>query len=252
MPTLEKQSPFQRRRTSAALRLIGALVLVAALSALIGWELRGLFPGGASEPALTVLGPAPTYRQLLDQTGRRVDSPAFEGKVQVVTFLFPYCTTYCPLIAAHLVGFERLLQRAGLQDRVQVVAFNVDPAHTGVKQMRAFLKEYGWNPDDRHWEYLTGRPETIRRVVTGGFHIAYERVSGTDTAREPAEVELSPQPEVDNPLAKAAHVDYDISHNDALVLVDPQGRIRKIYDQADVVSNGRLLAAVRRLIGKHG
>jgi hypothetical protein len=43
--------------------------------------------------------------------------------------------------------------------------------------MRIFLQQYGWRPDDSAMEFLTGTPKQIRRVVTGGFHIAYQRVS---------------------------------------------------------------------------
>ncbi len=227
--------------------LILSLALVALASAVIGWELRGVLQTPTAGESLPVLGQAPSYQGLIDQTGATVDSSDFHGKVQVVTFLFPYCTTYCPLIAAHLAGFESVLKRAGLQDKVKLVAFDVDPANTGRPEMRAFLKEYGWNPDDRHWEFLTGKPKTIRRVVTGGFHVAYRRVreGDSDTQGEPS---LTPQPEVINKLARTAKVDYDISHNDGLVLVGPNGRLRKVYDQADMVSNRELLTEVRQLL----
>ena len=230
--------------------LILSLAVVALASAIIGWELRGVFPVSTSKESLPVLAQAPTYQGLTDQTGATVDSADFRGKVQVVTFLFPYCTTYCPLIAAHLSGFERLLSRAGLADQVRLVAFDVDPANTGRPQMRAFLKEYGWNPDNRHWEFLTGKPKTIRQVVTGGFHVAYRRVQEKDESNQ-GEPSLNPQPEVVNKLARDAKVDYDISHNDGLVLVDPQGRIRAVHDQADMVSNRELLTEVRLLLAGH-
>jgi len=57
-----------------------------------------------------------------------------------------------------------------------------------------------------------------------------------------------PQPEVINKLAAKVHVGYDIVHNDALEIVDPRGRIRKFYPQADVVSNARLLGAIKALL----
>ena len=241
------ESPAAPGRRRSVFLLILSLSVVALASAVIGWELRDALPGNSSQSRMPVLGKAPTYQHLTDQTGAEVSSADFQGKVQVVTFLFPYCTTYCPLIAAHLAGFENVLRRAGLADRVTLVAFDVDPANTGRPQMRAFLKEYGWNPDDRHWEFLTGKPDTIRRVVTGGFHVAYRRVreNDADTQGEPS---LTPQPEVVNKLAQSVHVDYDISHNDGLVLVDPKGRLRKIYDQADMVSNSELLAQVKQLL----
>jgi cytochrome oxidase Cu insertion factor (SCO1/SenC/PrrC family) len=44
-----------------------------------------------------------------------------------------------------------------------------------------------------------------------------------------------------------AKPDYDILHNDALVVVDPQGRIRQVYDEASRVPNADLLATINRL-----
>jgi len=222
-----------------------------ALAWLLGW-MTGRMSGGASTtmPALPVLGQAPSYHDLTNQLGRKVSSRQFRGKVRIVTFLFPYCTTYCPLITAHLVGLEHLLKYSGLQSQVEIVAFDVDPSRTGPKQMRAFLKEYGWDPSDSHWQYLTGKPQTIRRIITGGYHIDYSRVSSSqeNTPENNRGPGLIPQPAVVNSLAEKAHVDYDVTHNDALVIVDGQGRIRTIYDQADTLSNRQLLRTVKRLI----
>jgi protein SCO1/2 len=199
---------------------------------------------------LPVLGPAPSYT-LTNQTGQAVASSSFLGKVQVVTFLFPYCTGYCPLIALNLASLETALKAGGLADHVQFVAFDVDPAHTGPKEMAAFLAQYGWDPKDPHWQFLTGSPEAIRNVVTKGFFIDFEQVS---EAQEGAEAALArqqgrfvPEPEVANPLAEQARPDYDVVHNDALVVVDPKGRMRVVYDEASRVPNAELLATITRL-----
>ncbi len=241
---------FSNARTRALRRgAFAALFLLAGLA--LGWWI-GLHRA-RSHAALPVLFAAPAYQGLVNQNGENVSSRDFAGKVQVVAFLFPYCNTFCPVIAAHLVGFENLLAGSALADKVEVVAFNVDPAGTGPAQMRAFLQEYGWNPSDPRWQYLTGTPRQIRRVVTGGFHVDYQRVvdSGPDAAASLPALAVAgsdPQPIVANPLATQAHVHYDITHEDALMLVDPQGRVRAIYDQADAVGKFRLLHAVRSLL----
>jgi protein SCO1 len=204
----------------------------------------------AAQAALPVLGNAPTYT-LTNQLGAPVTSASFHGKVQLVTFLSPYCTEYCPLIALNLASLEQALQAGGLADRVQFVAFNVDPEHTGPPAMAAFLKQYGWDPSDPHWQFLTGLPAAIRTVVTKGFFIDYEQVS---EKQEDAEANAArrlgrfvPEPEVANALAAQARPDYDIVHNDALVVVDPQGRLRVVYDEASRVPNAELLATISRL-----
>ena len=226
-------------------RLALAAVLLLIAGGAGGWLLASSAQRPATQ-ALPVLGKAPQFRGLTNQLGESVDSSRFAGKVQVVTFLFPYCTTYCPLIVAHLAGLESTLKLAGLQDRVEVVAYNVDPAGTGPAQMREFLRQYGWNPYDPGLQFLTGTPQEIHRVVVGGYHVAYQKVPGG--AQAGGGPELTPQPEVVNELAARAQVGYDIVHNDALEIVDPQGRIRAFYAQADVVSNPRLLGDVESLL----
>ncbi|HQU15723.1 MAG: hypothetical protein B7Z66_02890 [Chromatiales bacterium 21-64-14] len=224
-----------------------------AASAAIGWWTGHAGTAHTAAAELPSYGPAPQY-QFVDQLGHTVHSGQFRGKVQIVTFLFPYCTTYCPLIAAHLAGFENTLRAAGLRDQVELIAFNVAPRTTGPRQMRAFLREYGWDPQDLHWQFLTGPAKQVRRVVTGGFHIAYQRVSLAEEARnaksERAHGAWFPQPVVENPLAERAKPDYDVSHNDALEIVGPDGNIRKVFTQADRVSDPQLLRIVQSLL--HG
>ena len=203
----------------------GMLTLCLILAGVGGWLLGRAQSHNAAAPPM--LFAAPSYHDLTNQQGQKVSSASFRGKVRVVTFLFPYCTTFCPIIAAHLVGFEHMLASSGLGKRVQVVAFDVDPAGTGPKQMRAFLKEYGWNPQDLHWQYLTGTPKQIRRIVTGGYHVAYKKVADSDSGnsnQDPAALVGgdTPQPIVVNPLADKANVNYDITHENVLMLVGPE------------------------------
>lgn len=202
--------------------------------------------------SLPVLTTTPDYT-MVNQLGDKVSSQALRGKIQLVTFLFPYCTTMCPLIAAHLANFENeALRPAGLADKVVIVSFDIDPQNTGPQQMRVFLTQYGWNPDDTHWQYLVTTPTDMRRVVSQGFGVWYKRVNlASETADNPDRAGIV-QPAVENRLAAQAHVDYDIVHDDVLEVVDQHGRIRKIFDNADTVGTQQLLAVVRALIGSQG
>ncbi len=215
----------------------------------------GVWLGATREAAprpLPVLGAAPQYT-LTNQLGHRVSSQSFGGKVQLVTFLFPYCTGYCPLITHELVGLEQLLQGAGLADRVQMVAFNVGPEDAGPAEMAVFLQQYGWSPRDTRLQFLTGAPDEVRRVVTGGFGIDYRKVTeaqqDADAAAARQEGHFVPEPEVVNPLAERVGADYDVIHNDALVVVDPEGRVRALYDEADRLPDEQLLVIVTGLLG---
>jgi protein SCO1 len=225
--------------------MIGAMIPIAGIDGF----LLGQRHEAKAKAILPVLGTAPEY-QMINQLGKVVPSSSLRGKVQLVTFLFPYCNTLCPLIAAHLANLENLgLRPDGIEDKVEILSFDVDPADTGPPQMYAFLSQYGWNPKDLHWQYLTGPPGDVRRVVKDGFGVWYTRVSLASERRDGASPSVQ-QPEVVNKLADRAHTDYDIVHNDVLEIVDQQGRIRKIYDNADTVNWTELLTTIQSLINQ--
>ena len=220
------------------------LLFIAAAAFTAGWMLRAEPP---RKVALPVMGRVPEYT-LTNQLGREVSSSSFDGKVRVVSFLFTYCRGYCPLIAHNLMSIERLLRISGLNDQVQLITFNVDPENTGPAQMSAFQKQYGWDPENPHWQFLTGPPETIRKIVTDGYHVYYRKVQEDDEETEITDTDAVPEPVVENRLADKAGVDYDIMHNDLIAIVDPQGRIRKIFGEADRVSDEQLMEVIQQLI----
>jgi protein SCO1/2 len=230
------------RRWLWALTAAGAI----AAAGFAGFAL-GLLNRAPAAAGLPVIRAAPRYA-LTNQLGRPVSSASFSGKVQIVNFLDPYCTDVCPLIAAHLVNFENLAARpAGIADKVEMVAFNLDPENAGPAQMREFLKEYGWNPKDLRWQYLTGTPAVIRHVVRDGFGVAYQR---TPISSETGGGDLRVvEPEVVNKLAEEAHRGYDIAHSDIIEIVDRRGRVRKIFADADTVGSFDLLKVVQALLG---
>jgi cytochrome oxidase Cu insertion factor (SCO1/SenC/PrrC family) len=240
-----------RRAAGAWLRWlrVGVLAMAVPVAGLLGFALGEGRP--AATPELPVLRAAPSY-DLTNQLGQPVSSQSFRGKVQLVTFLDPYCTDTCPLVAANLANFEHLAAvPAGIANKVQIVAFNLDPKNAGPAQMRAFLKQYGWNPDDLHWQYLTGSPAVVRHVVRDGFMVAYEAAPHSSAPSETAGGDLQMvEPEVVNKLAEQFHRGYDIVHDDVIEVVDQRGRIRKIYENADTVGWTRMLAVVQNLLGK--
>lgn len=239
-------------RASASWRMwkrgLWALAVLAAIACagLAGYALG--HQRQVSISALPVLGAAPAY-SLTNQVGEHVASSGFRGKVQVVAFLDPYCTQFCPLVAAHLVNLENFgLRPAHIANKVEIVSFNLRPGTADPRQMRAFLRQYGWNPRDLHWEFLTGGADTIRHVVQQGFHVWYERVSTADESNGDNGPQMV-EPEIVNKLAQSVHSKFDILHNDVIEIVDQQGRVRKLWDNADVVGWQDLLRAVQSLTG---
>ncbi len=196
---------------------------------------------------------APSWT-LTDMNGRTVHSSDLDGKVRVVSFLFPYCTGYCPVAARAMVQLEDEVAGTPLAGRLRLVAFNVDPAGADRAAMRAFWRQFGGDPGDPHVSYLTGSPGRIRHVVTDGYKVHYEKVTEAEqdaaAARAKKNGTYVEEPDVPNPAASRAGVDYDVVHNDVIEVVGPHGRVDRVFDDAADVPEPELLAAVRAAAGQ--
>jgi cytochrome oxidase Cu insertion factor (SCO1/SenC/PrrC family) len=179
-----------------------------------GGQSRG-YPAGLARPGSAAgYGPAPSFT-LTDQSGQAISSAHFRGKVQVVSFLFPYCTTDCPPLARDLALLQRSLAAQGLGGTVEIVTFNVDPGGAGPRQLAAFLDQYGAAADPAatpHWHFLTGSPRQVKHVVRDHYHVAYWKVAGADEGAGHS-----------NALAERAHAGYDIKHSEVTDVVDGTG-----------------------------
>jgi cytochrome oxidase Cu insertion factor (SCO1/SenC/PrrC family) len=138
--------------------------------------------------------PAPGF-SLTDQAGRTVSLDSLRGKVVLMTFLDPVCTTDCPVIAQELKQAGQML---GAQDaRVELVAVVANPVYRSVAFTRAFDRQEGL-ASVPNWLYLTGSLSQLRPVW---------RHYGVEVENLPAG-------------AMAAH-------NDLAVVIDAAGHIRR-------------------------
>jgi len=96
--------------------------------------------------------PAPGF-SLTDQDGRTVSLASLRGKVVLMTFLDPVCTSDCPIIAQE---FKQTGQLLGAQDKkVELVAVVANPTYYSVSFTRAFDQQEGLATVP-NWLYLTG------------------------------------------------------------------------------------------------
>src|SRR5689334_20515340 len=141
--------------------------------------------------------PAPAF-SLTDQNGRTVSLAGLRGKVVLMTFLDPVCTSDCPIIAQE---FKQAGQMLGAQAKnVELVAVVANPTYRSTAFTRAFDRQEGLTtvPD---WLYLTGSLSQLGAVW---------RHYGVTVQDLPAG-------------AMAAH-------NDLAVVIDPAGHIRQEVD----------------------
>ena len=104
--------------------------------------------------------PAPNFT-LTSQYGRQVSLASLRGKVVLLAFLDPVCTTDCPVIAAEMRVADTLLgSKASDTELVAVVA---NPTYTSVAYTRAFDLQVGLNTVP-NWLYLTGSISQLASV----------------------------------------------------------------------------------------
>jgi cytochrome oxidase Cu insertion factor (SCO1/SenC/PrrC family) len=135
---------------------------------------------------------APAFR-LTDQFGRKVSLRDFRGKVVVLSFNDPECTTICPLTTTAMVEAKKLLGSAAAD--VQLLGVGANPEVTQVKWVRAYSQAHGML---HKWLFLTGSLPRLRHVWTS-YGIAAAVVQGM------------------------------IDHTPATYVIDPQGRERRLF-----------------------
>jgi protein SCO1/2 len=144
------------------------------------------------DPGAPLSGVAPDFT-LMDQFGRQVSLHSFRGKVVVLSFNDPECTTICPLTTTALLHAKELLGPAGAD--VQLLGVGANPEATEVKWVRAYSRAHRMM---HKWLFLTGPLPQLKRVW-GNYGIAAQVVHGL------------------------------IDHTPATYVIDPRGRFSRLY-----------------------
>ncbi len=204
---------LRRRQTRARLRWWGrphrprpAFALAGAVAAAAGAAVVVLAaigpPGPAQSEALatnpnldsgTALSrPAPDFR-LTDQFGQPVSLSAFRGKVVLLAFNDSECTTICPLTTTAMLDAKAMLGAAGAN--VQLLGIDANPKATSLEDVLSYSQLHGML---HAWHFVTGSLQQLQRVWA-----AYK--------------------------VQAAIQGGEIAHTPALFVIDPQGRLAKVY-----------------------
>jgi protein SCO1/2 len=170
----------------------------------------------AADPStLAVIRPAPAF-DLTTQDDKRLRLSDLHGKVLLVSFIFTTCNGSCPATTARMGILARELQRQGLfkGDRVHLVSITLDPKRDTPAALRRYRKLYDVESD--HWSFLTGKPETVDKVIRAWGMWARPAANG------------------------------QLDHPSRIYLVDGKGRVREIYSleffkPASVIEDVRLL-----------
>lgn len=140
---------------------------------------------------------------LVDQAGAERRLSAWQGQALAVTFVYTRCPVpdFCPLMDRHFGDLQRAIQGdAALRGRAHLVTVSFDPRHDTAEAIKAHAKARGADP--RVWSYLTGDPAAIEHL-TSRFGVSV--------------IDEHDAPET-------------ITHNLRTAVIDPKGRLVKIYD----------------------
>src|SRR6476619_6999554 len=110
------------------------------------------------DPGSPLSATAPGFT-LTDQFGKRVSLRSLRGKVVVVSFNDPECTTICPLTTTALLRARKLLGPAG--SKVELLGIGANPEATQVKWVRDYSQAHGML---HKWRFLTGSLAELKRV----------------------------------------------------------------------------------------
>lgn len=137
-------------------------------------------------------GPAPPI-DLTDQFGRAVSLASYRGRAVLLSFTDSQCTTICPLTTTEMLDARRMLGAAGAH--VALLGVDANPLARSLRDVRAYSEVHGMLGQ---WRFLTGSLAQLRHVW-GAYHIGVQIEAG------------------------------QIDHTPALYVIDPQGRLAKLY-----------------------
>jgi cytochrome oxidase Cu insertion factor (SCO1/SenC/PrrC family) len=174
---------------------VGALIAIANSAGTTSTPQLAVTPVNANprlDPGSPLDSVAPPFT-LTDQFGKRVSLSAFRGKVVVLSFNDPECTTICPLTTTALLHAKELLGPAA--SRVQLLGIGANPEATQVKWVHDYSQVHRML---HKWDFLTGSLKELKRAWR-------------------------------NYNIDAAVLNGAIDHTPATFVIDPRGRLSDLY-----------------------
>ena len=144
------------------------------------------------DPGTPIHGVASEFT-LSDQFGQPVSLRSFRGKVTILAFNDSECTTVCPLTTTAMMDAKAMLGRAGA--RVQLLGVDANPAAISVEDVWSYSELHGML---HAWHFLTGSLAQLKQIWKHyGIEAAIQR--------------------------------GQITHTPALFVIDPRGKLSRLY-----------------------
>lgn len=157
-----------------------------------------LLAGAPTASRLTVIRAAPDFT-LDSATGDKVSLHQFRGKAVFVSFIFTTCSGSCPATTHRMAKVqETVAKNPNLKDKVQFISITLDPERDTPARLREYMHLYDISAPN--WCFLTGTKETVNKTLAAWGMWAKPGANG------------------------------QLDHPSRVFLIDPQGRVREIYN----------------------
>ena len=192
--------------------VVGALAVVAAGVGALAWASDGfrvVTAEGARRLAVAE-SPRPLPDVVLeDQDGRHFRLSDYRGRRVAVEFFFSRCPTVCGTMTQAFQRLDEGLKRDGRAGPA-IVSISFDPTHDTPERLVDYARAFG--ADGRRWRFA--------RPADAGALAALLHAAGVVVIRDAA---------------------GGFVHNAAIHLLDPEGRLARIDDVADVAAAAKFL-----------
>jgi protein SCO1/2 len=158
-------------------------------------------PAAASGFELLKPGEAVPNARFVDQDGRRRRFADFKGAVVAITFIYTRCPlpTFCPLMDRHFASLQQSIKNDASLANVHLVTVSFDPIRDTPPVLKAHAKQL--DADLQRWTFLTGDRDEIDQFAAR-FGVS---------------------------VSRALNDARDITHNLRTAIVDPDGKLVKVY-----------------------
>lgn len=213
-----------RAPTAIWIRVVlwGVMLMVLVGLGVVWWTAsRDRAGGGPVEASeLPVVSEIPPFT-LRSHRGEEIQPEDLGGRPWVGDLIFTRCRLSCPRMTETMASLGEALPPG-----VRRVSVTTDPEYDQPEILADYARSHGIDPEQGDWLFLTGREAEIRRLVTEGLLLGYERA-------EPG---------------AGADPDQPIVHSTRFVLVDAEGRVRGYYDAFEDSELDRLVEDARSLL----
>jgi protein SCO1/2 len=170
---------------------------------------------------------------LINQNQNSINEHILQSKISVVNFFFATCQSICPIMSKHLMHLQDscLKFNSRLSGNsvypFQFISITVNPEHDSPDVLKNYAKSYNAKSD--FWTFLTGSKSEIYHLAKHDFLV--NALENNSTSENTAYT-LSSE---------------EFIHSELLMLIDPKGHIRGLYNGTDESSVLQLWDALKRL-----